>query len=185
MKLKDLWNNGGVTIYPTDKEYAHRYLDTYDKLFAPFQNKKINIFECGYGDGGSIKLWEDYFPKANIRSIDIEKRDYVWSNGGVDFPEHSDRVRLDIINLYDLPLTYFDNFKVDIAIDDSSHLVPDQIAFIKTIWPVLNKGGLLIIEDTHDIESNKIYFDELGIPYEIIDLRDIGVYCSTLLIFRK
>jgi hypothetical protein len=64
MTLKELWNNGGVLTYPTDKEYAHKYLDVYDKLFTSIKNKKINIFECGYGDGGSCKLWEDYFPKA-------------------------------------------------------------------------------------------------------------------------
>jgi len=185
MKLKDLWNNGGVLVYPTDKEYAHKYLDVYDKLFAPIQNKKINIFECGYGDGGSCKLWEDYFPKASIRSIDIEKRDYVWSAGGKDFPVHSNRVRLDYIDLHDLPGSYFDDFRLDIAIDDGSHVIADQIVFINTVWPVLKEGGLMIIEDVHDIENNKVIFDVLDIPFEVVDLRGIGVYCSVLLIFRK
>lgn len=185
MTLRKLWNNGGTIIYPTDKEYTHHYLDIYDKLFAPIQDKNINIFECGYGDGGSVKLWEDYFPNAQIRSIDIEKRDYVWSAGGKDFPVHSDRFNLDLINLNNLPLTYFDDFHLDIAIDDGSHFVADQIVFIKTIWPVLRKDGLLIIEDIQDLESDKHFFDALNIPYEIIDLRETGVYCSVLLIFKK
>lgn len=184
MKLKELWNKGGVITYPTDKEYAHKYLDTYDKLFADIQNNELNIFECGYGDGGSCKLWEDYFPNASIRSIDIEKRDHVWSAGGKDFPVHT-RVRLDYINLYHLLITYFDNFPLDIAIDDGSHLIPDQIVFIKTVWPVLKKGGFMVIEDVHDIEENKSIFEDLGIPFEIVDLRKIGVYCSVLLIFKK
>jgi hypothetical protein len=185
MKLKTLWNKGGTIVYPTDKEYTHHYLDTYDKLFDGLQNKELNIFECGYGDGGSCKLWEDYFPKAQIRAIDIEKRDHVWSKDGVDFPVHSDRVRLDYINLYDLPLTYFDKFPPDIAIDDSSHILSDQIVFIKTVWPVLKKGGLMIVEDIQDIENDKVVFNGLKIPYEIVDLRDTGVDCSVLLIFRK
>lgn len=184
MTLKNLWNKGGTIVYPTDKEYTHHYLDTYDKLFKPFKNKDINIFECGYGDGGGCKLWEDYFPNAQIRSIDIEKRDQVWSYGGKEFPVHSDRFRIDMIDLNYLPVTYFNDFPIGIAIDDGSHEVRDQILFIKTIWPNLSKGGIMIIEDIQDIDANKKYF-ELGIPFEVIDLRKEGIHCSVLLIFKK
>lgn len=184
MTLKELWNKGGVLIYPTDKEYTHGYLNVYDNLFSKIQNKEVNIFECGYGDGGSCKLWEDYFPNAQIRSIDIEKRDHVWSKGGKDFPVRS-RVRLDYINLHKLPVTYFDDFPLDIAIDDASHLISDQIIFVKTIWPILKKGGLMIIEDIQDIDHNIQYFNKFNIPFKVVDLRKTGVDCSVLLIFKK
>jgi len=186
MTLKQLWEKGGTAIYPTDKEYTHHYLDTYDKLFALLQKKKINIFECGYGDGGSCKLWEDYFSKAQIRSIDIEKRDYVWSNGGKDFPVHSNRVRLDYIDFNNLPPSYFDDFPVDIAIEDGSHYVAEQILFINLMYPLLRKGGMVIIEDIYNIDEDKKYFDELKMPFEVVDLRNINSRSdNVLLIFRK
>lgn len=172
MTLKELWDTGGVETYSTDKENTHHYLDIYDKLFAPFQNKEINLLEVGYGDGGSTDLWLRYFKKVNIIIVDID--DY--------FRHHRKNVLFineDISRISQI------NFIIDIAIDDGSHFVKDQIAFINLVYPILNIGGLIIIEDVHDIENNKKYFDELDIPFEIIDLREAGVHCSILLIFRK
>jgi hypothetical protein len=73
-----------------------------------------------------------------------------------------------------------------IAIDDGSHLVEDQIAFIERVWPAIKKGGLMIIEDIFDIWHIKENFAKVNIPYEVIDLRDESGYPdSVLLIFRK
>ena len=44
MKLVELFKTG---IYHTDKGYPHHYLELYDELFAPFQDKPINVFEVG------------------------------------------------------------------------------------------------------------------------------------------
>ena len=80
-------------------------------------------------------------------------------------------------------INYFYRIPLTIAIDDSSHELIDQIAFIKQIWPHVKKGGLMIIEDLipDNIEQIKL----LGIPFETIDLREGGCECSILLIFRK
>ena len=77
MSLKELVDNS-----LTDKEKSHGYLDLYEKLLC---NKKIsakNILEVGIGDfnlknGGSIKLWYDYFVNATIYGIDILSIDRV------------------------------------------------------------------------------------------------------------
>lgn len=172
MTLKELWDIGGVGTYSTDKESTHHYLDVYDKLFVPFQDREINLLEVGYGEGGSIDLWLEYFKKANITVIDIN--DY--------FRHHRKNISFiheNINRVLEIPSM------IDIAIDDGSHFVQDQIVFINLVYPKVNSGGLIIIEDVHDIENNKKYFDELNIPFEIIDLRKTGVHCSVLLIFRK
>jgi hypothetical protein len=161
--------------YSTDKESTHHYLDVYDKLFKPFKTKNIVLMEVGYGSGGSIRLWEDYFKSADILCIDREG----------EFQKHSDRVVLAKLDINSFALSDYYGMPVDIAIDDGSHYLADQIAFICLVWPFINKNGLMIIEDVHDIEKNKKYFDELNIPFEIIDLRNDGIHCSVLLIFRK
>lgn len=171
MTLKKLYEKNQ---YNTDKESVHHYLDTYDRLFAPFQCEPIKFVEVGVADGGSLKLWDDYFLGAEIFGIDIKAPDkfqYYYSSR-VHFLE------VDIKNLI-----IKDSVNIDIAIDDGSHFVKDQLTFFNLLWPVMNKGGLLIIEDVDDIEGSKKDFDALNIPYEIVDLR--GTYDSVLLIFRK
>jgi hypothetical protein len=183
-------DNCGVR-YLTDKAISHGYLQKYEEWFLPFRDKVINIFEVGYWYGGSCELWKRYFPKAYIRAIDIVKPKpkirrvngkHLLSN----FIEPSNRVRLDFISINDLPPSYFWDFSPDIAIDDGSHSLSDQIRFIKLVYPVLHKGGILIIEDVQNIDLDKQAFDNIGIPYKIFDFR-AKTNCgdSVLLLFKK
>ena len=160
-----------------DEECIHHYLPSYDKLFAPFRDKEINLFELGYYKGGSSRLWEKYFPKATIKCIDIDP---------ACPPPTSDRITLELIDVRRITTDYFLNFRPDIAIDDGSHAVKDQIHFVKIVYPILKKGGLLIIEDIQNIESAMIDFNSLDIPFDVIDLRkDFGRYDDVLIVFRK
>lgn len=160
----------------SDKGTIHNYLTIYDELFAPFRDKKINLFEVGYQYGGSAKLWELYFNKAKIKCIDIDI--------SVPLPE-SDRIEFDLMDVNELTQDYF-NELIDIAIDDGSHFLKDQLHFIKNVWPVIRKGGLMIIEDVQDIDTEESIFRNLGIPFEVIDNRaKQGRYDEVLLIFRK
>ena len=56
----------------TDKNTVHSYLPLYDLLLKNKKNTCKNIIEIGVGQGGSIKLWHDYFPNATIYGCDIE-----------------------------------------------------------------------------------------------------------------
>jgi SAM-dependent methyltransferase len=184
--LKQLWDYGRYRIYPTDKEFNHHYLDFYDRLFLPYNDKLVNIFEVGYAEGGSCKLWEDYFLSGQIRSIDINDRHLP--EGATELISfNSDRVRFNIININDLFVTsYFDDFPVDIAIDDGSHNIPDQIAFLKQMYPIVRAGGLLIIEDVADITGLCAEIDKTGYPYEIIDFRpEFNRWDNVIILFRK
>jgi hypothetical protein len=175
----------------TDKSVSHRYLQVYENLFFPFKEKTINIFEVGYWYGGSCELWKRYFPKAHIRAIDIAKpRSKTRRVNGTyllsHFVEPLERVRLDLIDIKDVAPSYFKDFSPDIAIDDGSHMTVDQIHFVKLVYPVLREGGILIVEDIQNINSDKKAFDAIGFSYEIIDLRDqTGQPDSVFLLFRK
>jgi hypothetical protein len=177
----------------SDKGVIHRYLEKYDELFKPYRDREINLFEVGFQYGGSCRLWEKYFTKANIRAIDIQP-----------FPTSEDeltaakiynmkmnvktgaRVIKEIKDSNKLTKKYFADFVPDIAIDDGSHRPKDQLRFVKTVYPVLRKGGLLIVEDIPDLEGQIEDFKKLGLIFSIVDWRsETGVTDDVILIFRK
>jgi hypothetical protein len=163
-------------FYYSDKGMGHCYLSIYEELFAPYRHKNINLFEVGYLHGGSATLWEKYFSKANIRMIDISSC----------VPPPTGRTILELQNIWDIDTDYFKDFPIDIAIDDGSHLLEDQIRFVKIVYPALREGGVMIVEDIQNIDKQKIVFELLDIPFSVIDLRDkAGRYDDVLLIYRK
>lgn len=163
--------------YLTDKGTTHSYLSVYDKLFYHSKNSKINILEIGFQHGGSCKLWEDYFPNAQIIGLDI-------TDENIKIPG-SERVQLIVKDSNTLTKKYFKVIP-DIVIDDASHLLEDQIHVIKTIYPILKKGGMIIIEDVPDIDNQKKEFEKIKIPFLILDLRgERNQADNVLLIFVK
>ena len=160
----------------TDKGTLHSYLDVYDELFSPFRDKSVNVFEVGYRENGSSEMFADYFCKGIIRAIDINKK--------IPRPQHP-RITLDIISIRNLRKDYFNNFIPDIAIDDGSHELEEQLIFVKLLFPIVRRGGILIVEDVQDI--NKLDgFKELGFPFDVVDLRDKkGRYDDVLLVYKK
>ena len=74
MSLKSLVDNSR-----TDKDTTHSYLDLYDKLLSKRKETAKNILEIGIYQGGSIKLWHDYFTNANVYVLDIMHIDHVWN----------------------------------------------------------------------------------------------------------
>jgi hypothetical protein len=181
LPLNELWHTGGTGKYPTDKEPVHGYLKHYEKLFAPYRYKKINIFEIGYLDGGSVRLWEDYFPYATIKAIDVtnEYRDV----NGVPV---GDRVTLELRDAKTLTKSYFDDFPPDIIIDDGSHLIEDWLQLIPLCYSVLRPGGIMLVEDIHNIDAFREDFKRLQIPFEVLDLRhENNRWDNVVLIYRK
>ena len=79
----------------TDKNTVHSYLPLYQKLLVNKKENAKNILEIGIGDfqgitnGGSIKLWHDFFQKATIHALDICHIDNVWV--GI---KNNDRIKL-------------------------------------------------------------------------------------------
>ena len=55
----------------TDKNTTHSYLPLYGSLFKDKKETTQNILEIGIQNGGSIKLWRDYFINATIYGLDI------------------------------------------------------------------------------------------------------------------
>ena len=59
----------------TDKgPQDHNFTEIYDHILFPMRDEEIRILEIGVADGGSLLMWQDYFPKATIDGIDIKNK---------------------------------------------------------------------------------------------------------------
>ena len=57
---------------PTGPYYIkHNYTEIYGDLLRYYKNRKNNILEIGIRQGGSLKMWEEYFKKSTIYGIDL------------------------------------------------------------------------------------------------------------------
>jgi hypothetical protein len=177
--------------YLTDKGSIHNYLQFYDELFKPYRNEQINIFETGYQYGGSCELWRRYFPNAQIRSIDIKiwdkpSEDRVVFNLLNNYLPPSERVTMQLIDINEVKEDYFKDFRPNIAIEDGSHRLEDQLYFVKTIYPVLADKGILIIEDLQDWDNQIFEFNKLGLKFHVVDQREVsGIYDDVFIYFTK
>ena len=127
----------------TDKIDYHRYDRFYPQFLGSLRNKEFNMLEIGYGDGGGLELWKEYFPQAYINVVDI----------GVELEDDRSKVfKLDQSKEGDLQYIVDNIPKCKFIIDDGSHHPHHQfITFIKLFDELLEEGGVYIIED---IECN-------------------------------
>ena len=134
----------------TDKNTIHSYLSLYQSLL---KNKKItstNIIEIGIDEGGSIKLWHDYFPNATIYGCDIQNS----ISNICDEIKNNNRIKLyTSINPYDeLFINEIKDVRFDFALDNGLHTLESMIQFINVYLPLMKEDGILIIEDVQDIK---------------------------------
>lgn len=126
----------------TDKFSVHRYLETYEKFVAPLKDKAKNVLEIGIFCGYSMLMWHDFFQQAHIYGMDVN-----------EIPSFlkKDRITTYQQNAYDTNLVqkeFIDkNIRFDVMIDDGPHTHEAWMFFIDHYLPLLNEGGVAIIED--------------------------------------
>ena len=124
------------------------YLQYYDKLFYSKRMDPIDLLEIGIQNGGSLETWASYFQNArNIIGCDIDPNCRQLS---YDDP----RIKL-IVDDCNSPNT-LQTIKaltptLDIVIDDGSHRSMDILQSFVTYFPMLNPGGIYVVEDTHTL----------------------------------
>jgi hypothetical protein len=124
----------------TDKNTSHSYLPVYESLFSPFRETCTNVLEVGVFDGGSMKLWHDYFPNANIYGFDLS----LARNRYVPPP----RVHLSEEDAYKTEVVArFEPESFDIVMDDGWHSLESMCSFAALYHPLVRPGGYLIVED--------------------------------------
>lgn len=127
---------------------GHKYAGHYAHHFSRFRHvdnlKVLEIGVGGYEDpnkgGESLRMWKEYFPKAQIVSLDYFDKS----------PLQEDRIRIYQGSQDDTALLQRisdENGGFDIIIDDGSHCNEHVIASFKILFPLLKMGGIYAIED--------------------------------------
>lgn len=142
MSLVDIADNSR-----TDKNTCHSYLPLYQQLLIGKKEAAKNVLEVGIYNGGSIKLWSDFFVNATVHGLDIMNADAVW-----DGIKNNDR-----IVLHTSTDAYDDNFfanqfllqnkKFDFMLDDGPHTLESMKQFVRLYSQIMTDDGILIIED--------------------------------------
>lgn len=183
-RLQDLIDNTR-----TDKNTTHCYLDTYEEKFSPYKNSAKRVLEIGIQRGGSMKLWHDYFPSAEIYGVDVQTIDQTW-----DVLKSSSRYHLftstDGYSKDFIKREFLDkNIKFDIIIDDGPHTLESLIFFTKYYPQILAPGGLLVAEDIQSedwlLPMAACIPENLQSSIEVVDLRHIHNRWDDLLLFAR
>jgi hypothetical protein len=180
----------------TDKQSGHNYLETYQKLFENKKYSAKNVLELGIGsyhsNGGSIRLWYDFFTNATVHGIDILSMEQMWNNivNISDETNENHKIILhtscDGYNVDWFNKTFLEkNAKFDILIDDGPHSLESMVNFIKLYSQLLEEDGILIIEDVMDIQWTETLKEtvpeHLKQYIEIYDFRYIKGWANDIL----
>ena len=142
MSLQSLVDNSR-----TDKNTTHSYLPLYQTLLEKKMYSARHVLEVGICDGGSIKLWNDFFPNATVYGLDIIPLQRVWSQIK-DVDNIVLHTSTDAYNPNFFKAAFLDkNIKCDFMLDDGPHTLDSMKAFIRLYSQILAEDGILIIED--------------------------------------
>ena len=144
-------------LFRSDKISGHNYIVHYRTHFKKYRLKKIKLLEIGVGcyeepelGGHSLRMWKRYFPFGKIFAIDIYDKSALEER----------RIKIFQGNQIDkdfLEKTIEKTGKLDIIIDDGSHINEHIIETFKILFPKLKDGGLYVIED---LQTS--YWEEYG-----------------------
>lgn len=129
----------------TDKAVYHLFTVIYDTWFSRLRDEQIRLLEIGVLLGGSLRMWEEYFPNAELHGADIDDRsEYATSRIHI---HQTDQTKSDQLQL--LPRD------CHIIVDDGGHTMLQQQLTLTTLFDShLLPGGTYILEDLHtsDVE---------------------------------
>lgn len=161
MKQLTLIANKNGTDKGTEFRECHGYTEIYEDYIKKFVGKHPRILEIGVENGGSLRMWNDYFVgDCEIYAIDIDsyKKQYETENTNIFIMDQSSRN--DWENFKSQFPNNGENF-FDIIIDDGSHLISHQMITIFELCDALKKdNGIYILEDLHtSIKPDGGYFE--------------------------
>lgn len=178
--LQEIFNHIG-NLTPVDAGHndkggaIHTYLETYDKLFAPFRNG-CTFMEIGLAMGKSIELFDEYFENSKIYGVDIS---IVFEPG-----KYKNDVRILEADGTKPGFLNHINDKFDIVIDDGDHQTESQLKTFKLIEPYMKPGSIYIIEDLLALDLERHKYLSLHPSAEIIDMRQNGRFDNALCVIR-
>ena len=148
------YDNHGRLIH----KWKH-YFEIYERHFARFRGKRVNIVEIGVYRGGSLQMWKHYFgPGARIFGVDIDPRCLSFAEDGIEVLIGSQEDREFLRSLTRRIAS------IDVLIDDGGHTMQQQIATFEELFPHIAPNGVYLCEDLHTS-----YWEEYGGGYRSRD----------------
>jgi glycosyltransferase involved in cell wall biosynthesis len=122
------------------------YIDVLDEAFSSYREKPINLLEIGIQNGGSLEIWAQYFSRAEkIIGCDFDE-----NCGGLVFDDPRISVVIGDANTSSVEMAIRQQTpSFDLIIDDGSHQSADMISSFLRYFPMLNEGGIYLVEDMH------------------------------------
>jgi hypothetical protein len=141
--------------HPSDKWATHNYTEKYFRHFQPLRHERLGFLEIGVGGyendavgyansqlgGDSLRFWKDWFPKSVIHAIDIQDKSALQEDRIVIMrgSQTDESFLKDVVKRIG---------KLDVVIDDGSHINSHVIQTFKFLFPLLSDGGVYVVEDT-------------------------------------
>jgi hypothetical protein len=126
-------------IFGTDKGlFRHGYVTEYQRHLGPVRHRVDRVLEIGVLNGASLKVWREFFPKAEIFGLDIDEKSVAGPRLQVLRGDQSDAqvlARLRLLGPFDL------------IIDDGSHIGAHINASFEGLFEAVRPGGWYVIED--------------------------------------
>lgn len=115
----------------------NNYYKQYEKHFPV---RADVVLEIGVKDGDGLLFLHGLYPDAFITGVDLEI-----SEMAVEKCDHFAR----LIEDNQCSLAFPPSTRFDLIIDDGGHRPYQQVLSFMHLWPLLNDGGVYVIEDLH------------------------------------
>lgn len=127
----------------SDKYFWHRYLDFYEAKFSFL--KCQNVLEFGVFQGASVRWLLERFPKSHVFGVDILPVQPDWpKDKRITYFQVDQDSTSQIENLFKSI-----GERLDLIIEDGSHIPRHQRNCLVNSIPHINSGGIYILEDIH------------------------------------
>ena len=128
-----------VTITLAGVDYAA----VYDRYLGRRRREPMTLLELGVYRGESLRTWRSYLPHATVVGLDIDPQAADRAAGfDVYIGSQADEELLARV--------VADHPRIDVIVDDASHLTALTVASFRQLFPHLASGGLYFIEDIPD-----------------------------------
>jgi hypothetical protein len=149
LALKHHTDKGGWHTLAGDT--CHNYTPIYHALFGQRRQDVRQVLEVGVNYGSSLRMWQEYFPNAEIFGFDIRPECLFQENRIRCF--QADQAKPDLLRA---AVAKTGGGPFDLIVDDGSHVRQHQVITANTLIRHLAEGGSFITEDLAGPEAAEI-----------------------------
>lgn len=130
-------------------------LEAYNRHLLQYQGKDVNGAEVGVQSGGSLTMWHTVLgQKAVIHGLDINPM-------CTEFVDAKTSITIGDQENPEMWKSFFTHVSstLDFLVDDGGHFPNQMLQTIYNVFPKLNAGGVIAIEDIHGAHYQQSFFE--------------------------